>query len=557
MDGPVRRLIRQLEEFTASAIASQITDPSDPEFGGIMHPGEYRAEPREGGFVLSRLLIALNLPQCHYYRSEALRETIRGVISYMHICQRPGGLFDLSSCNFLSAPDTAFMCNSLFNAWWLMDKLPPAPEDRWMADEVRAFLISCCEGICRGGFHTPNHRWAIAACLKSAAKAFGRQDFSDTAEIYLAEGLDISENGEFAERSSGNYNQVNDDQMIRLYLATGEKRYLLACRANLEMVYHYFEPDGTVFTGNSTRQDRGRKVYPGSYFILFLLTGYLLKDPSLTGAAAWILRLCEEKQAQVTGLEWFLLFDDLEDCLRQGSFNPSSVTEYNRLFPESGIVRARRGNYSWTLVAGQPNFLYFMHGDLSFYLVACQNVCDKRHFTSDSIRPIEGGYRMTCVQNSWYYLPWTDENRPSTSDWWAMNNPETRTRLQGTPLTTVIDVLDVPNGIDIVFETSGLDRVPFRLEMAVSPCLVRGSQMILDGNAGQSLLWMNGDLELSAGGKDAITVGEGFAAHRNLFRPTGAVPLSGNRFTLMLTDYTPFRRTLKIRTAPFGHQGLR
>lgn len=50
----------------------------------------------------------------------------------------------------------------------------------------------------------------------------------------MAEGLDINEDGEFAERSAGNYNQVNDDQMIRLFIATGERRFLEASKAILE-----------------------------------------------------------------------------------------------------------------------------------------------------------------------------------------------------------------------------------------------------------------------------------------------------------------------------------
>ena len=82
--------------------------------------------------------------------------------------------------------------------------------------------------------------------------------------------------------------RVNDDQMIRLFIATGERRFLEASKANLEMMFNYIDPDDSVFTNNSTRQDNGRKVYLNTYYILFLLTGCFLKDAKLARAAAYM-----------------------------------------------------------------------------------------------------------------------------------------------------------------------------------------------------------------------------------------------------------------------------
>ena len=117
----------------------------------------------------------------------------------------------------------------------------------------------------------------IITVLSAAALLTGRQDFSDRADIYLREGLDISRDGEFAERSTGTYNGVNDDQMIRLYLATGDRLYLEAARSNLEMMLSYFDPDGSVFTFNSTRQDYGQKVWQS----------YLENDTPKAGRIYW------------------------------------------------------------------------------------------------------------------------------------------------------------------------------------------------------------------------------------------------------------------------------
>ena len=79
-------------------------------------------------------------------------------------------------------------------------------------------------------------------CLLHCAKITGRRELAARAQAYLREGLDINEDGEFAERSAGNYNQVNDDQMLRLYMATGDRTFLHAAEKNLEMMYCYIDP---------------------------------------------------------------------------------------------------------------------------------------------------------------------------------------------------------------------------------------------------------------------------------------------------------------------------
>src|SRR5690606_2938657 len=99
---------------------------------------------------------------------------------------------------------------------------------------------------------------------------FKIEGFRERAYKYLNEGIDCNEYGEYAERSSGNYNHVNNEQMIILAKETGDPSYLEYVRRNLDMMINYFEPDGTIFTGNSTRQDRGKKVYPDIYYNQYL-----------------------------------------------------------------------------------------------------------------------------------------------------------------------------------------------------------------------------------------------------------------------------------------------
>lgn len=536
-------------------IACQVKNEQSPDFGGFLRREAMAVEPRESGFNLSELIEGYVCKESRHFHDEAVADAIRRVLVYMERHQRPDGCFDLSGCNFASPPDTAFMTNAIFNAWWLMEKRCDETTE-WLKKPVLHFIETCAEGIAAGGFHTPNHRWAISACLKCAAKATGRKEFSERADQYLAEGLDINEDGEFAERSAGNYNQVNDDQMIRLFIATGEKRFLEASKANLEMMFDYIEPDDSVFTNNSTRQDNGKKVYLNTYYILFLLTGYLLKDKKLARAAEYMYQTSRKHGIVPNGIEWLLLYDDLDGYGDEESFDLAKVEHYSRVFPASRIARTRNGNYSWTMMENRPNFLYFQSGALTMYLVIYSNICDRRHFLGEKIETIENGYAMKSHAAGWYYKPFWP-NLPATSDWWAMDNPHTRERVQGLPLDTCVKVTDTGDGIDVAITTTGIDRLPFRVEAGILPCRVRGEQFLMDGKAGASIVLMNGMVEMTNAAGDTITLSPGFCEHGMLWRSTESYPQSPDHFTIYMTDFTPIDRVIHIGAKPVMSPELR
>ena len=324
------------------------------EHDGAFAERDGNIDTRRNTFMLSHLAAAYMMPPSRYYHDPRVKAAMERSFSYLLSHRRPGGCLDLTSCNFSSAPDTAFAMNAMISAWWLLEK-DGSEACAWLREPMIRLIESCSEGVMNGGFHTPNHRWAISACLKHAAKICGRKDFSEKADIYLGEGLDINADGEFAERSAGNYNQVNDDQMIRLYLATGDEAFLQAARSNLMMMLSYIDPDGSVFTNNSTRQDCGRKIYLDSYYILFLLTGYLLRDEKLAAYSEYCWQTAAAHGCTPRGAEWLALNPDLEAYGKRVKPDPAPAEHYKRLFSASQIARFRAGDVSCTLMAERPN----------------------------------------------------------------------------------------------------------------------------------------------------------------------------------------------------------
>ena len=533
--------------MTEGILSRQLMEDHHSRRGAIQMRGFY-VDTRSSGFGLAHLLVSYVSPESRFHLDESVRRSIEAVLSFLEKYQRPDGCLDLAGCNFASPPDTAFTMNALLNGWWLMEK-HAEPETAWLHAPLRRLIESCAEGVAAGGFHTPNHRWAISAALKTAALLTGRQDFSDRADIYLREGLDISRDGEFAERSTGTYNGVNDDQMIRLYLATGDRLYLEAARSNLEMMLSYFDPDGSVFTFNSTRQDYGQKVWPADYYILYLLVGYLMHDP---GFAAYSESMWEMSAAHGSipgGLVWLMRFPDLETYGEQLQPDPAPLARYSRIFPGSGIGRWKRDRFSVTVLANKPNFLYVQNDTLNLCVSLYGNVCDKRNFIAESIEPTDDGCRLACHMDSWYYLPF-DGDGPATSDWWQMDNASTRRRQIRASLDLTVQIHVEEDAVRLSLSAEGLDRVPLRLELGFTPGTLRGEQFLMEARPGGEITVSGGDIEVSSPSGHCLTVSPCFASHHVLGRMGGAFPKAEDRFTVYLTCTSPCTREITIGTRP-------
>lgn len=542
MRGHAAQLLAQLDGRIERLMARQVLEESSGDYGGFMED-DLHVESRQCGFDLSALACGYVTKDSAHYLSERVKAALTAALAYLRAHQRPGGCVDLLSCNVASAPDTAFMINAVLNAWWLLERCEDA-RAAWLRPALLRLIDSAASGIAAGGFHTPNHRWAIAACLLHCAKITGRRELEARARAYLREGLDINEDGEFAERSAGNYNQVNDDQMLRLYMATGDRTFLHAAEKNLEMMYCYIDPDGSVFTNNSTRQDMGKKIYLDTYYPLYLMAGYFLGREDFGAMAEWIYQDCRRRGTWPDGVEWLLLLPQMDGFGAQTPFEPPFL-RYDRLFEHSDIARVRRGGFSLTLMRGKPNFLYFQSGALPLYMAIYQNLCDQRNFVPETLERTERGFRLSGRAPVWYYQPF--DQKPQTSDWWRMDNAA-RERLTAEGLHTLVEAELTEEGVRLHIRTQGVDRLPVRVEIGLLPGgRIRTQHFTQLMRAGEQVTILDGDIEITGPRGDALAIGPAFGSHDIRARMGGAYPLSDACYTVLLTGYTPVDRTLFIR----------
>ena len=537
------RIVRENDKRVKRALRIQVMDENSPYYGGCPEETDlmdakytiYRIYDMTGAYSNSRSV---------YYRDEAIAKRIVLALDYVARFQHEDGLFDLIRCNFHSAPDTAFIIKRMLP---VLHYLRDNERDAWQEKIYRKMYDiarKSASGLLAGGFHTPNHRWAIASNLMECAEFFEEPEFMETAKIYLAEGIDCNEDGEFAEKSAGNYNRINNDAMITMGRCTGEDFYFEHAVRNLRMMLTYIEPDGTIFTANSTRQDNGKRIYPRYYYWEYLTMGKDRDIPEFLDFANYIFELVEENHLEAPDiLIHYMNRPDLIDFEWDGCAGPA---DFERVYEESGIVRIRRGDITCTLMKGKSNFLYFTNSSIDVALKIGGCICEHRAFVPETLEKTRDGFLLTQVMRGWYYLPF-QENQ-GTSDWWKMDHSK-RERKLGPDLTIAVRVREIAQGVEINVKLDGIERAPFRIELAVLGAQKADADAFsMFGLKGKRILVKQKDVYLT-NEQDAIVIGPGFGTHGFIDGIFGSEESDDRSFTMYYTDYTSFDHTFRIANA--------
>ena len=339
MESHYKKIVKDTDRRVIASMQRQIMDGGNACYGGFWD-GTGIVQAKYAIYQVAPMIAAYCCTDSAFYRSGEIFERIIAGLTYIRGVQHENGLFDYITCNFFSAPDTAFCLKKLLPVYeylrgmgeeeispaekvsWIgkitTEEISPAEKVSWMGKittgemeilrRLEEIIKDGADGMLAGGFHTPNHRWAIASILMACSKYFGSRKMEEAANTYLKEGIDCNEDGEFSEKSAGNYNRINNDAMILLSQVTGDTTYEQHVLRNLRMMITYIEPDGSIFTANSTRFDKDLLVYPTDYYMEYLRMGQKYNIPEFLAMCNFIFDLAGEKNlAAPDCLIWFML----------------------------------------------------------------------------------------------------------------------------------------------------------------------------------------------------------------------------------------------------------
>lgn len=549
-------LIRSEEHRVDEMLFLQIKDKNDLCYG-LMRGDVIEAKPTI--YMMATALALYLNSRSRYYKSEKLMEALQLAADGVARVQRKSGYIDYPCCNFFSAPDTSFCYKRLNDGYRLMKKYQDVADTTILQKKYLAIMRMAAEAIRDGGFHTPNHRWGICAALMQAAKLFADDaEFSkslmDRTVLYLQEGIDGNSEGEYAERSTGNYNAVVNNAMMAMYQCSKDVKYLGYVERNLNMMMYYIEPNDMVFTQNSTRQDQGKEIFMDKYLYqyLYLLAydgtdGFIKLTPEeharFDGAAHQIIKGCAETGRQAPNcLHLLMIYDKTLDYTFE---NCGFLKTYHKLFKEAGVLRVKKENYSYTVMKNRSAFLYFNVNGLEAFLKIGESYCEIRNFVPDEMDVQEGKTVLSHTARGWYYLPWKEKQ--NTSDWWQMDHKK-RDLMITSDLHTQVVITELADGLEISVDTDGLERLPLRMELCVpSQTTLENDHFCMETVAGKSMV-LSDDYVTMTKGLTSIEFGPGACEHHFKGHYSGE-EVNADGYTIYCNTYTPTKRvyTLKVK----------
>ena len=546
MEKHYQKIIQDTQDRVEKSLQIQVLDEKSPRYGGFAD-SDGIVQAKFSIYRVATMTAAYCNEDTVYYHDEKVLDSILLGLDYIQRVQHENGLFDYVTCNFFSAPDTAFCIKKLLPVYrYLLGRAKKSdlPDgEQLILVRVENIVRAGAYGMLEGGFHTPNHRWAIASVLMTCGKLFDCVEMEKAAFTYLNEGIDCNEDGEFAEKSAGNYNRINNDAMIMLSEATGDASYEQNAVRNLKMMLTYWEPDDSIFTANSTRFDKDKLVYPKDYYMEYLSMGMKYQISEFLQMCNTIFEVVDRKHITSPDfLIWFMLNPEYRKLEFEGSYRRP---DFRRYYRESGIARGQQGRFTYTVMNGKSNFFYLHNGTMKLELKVAGSFCEHRAFKSEKMEQLsEREYHLDQTMRGWYYLPFSE--KPETNDWWEMDNAS-RNKKMGPDMQIDVWVKEVENGVDVRVKTSGVEGAPWRIELAFSGVnFLTNDYMDMPLTGSEVIVVKEGYTEVG-NGKDALILGPCFGEHHFTEGKEDSEAKTAGAATIYLTDYTAFDHTIEIR----------
>ena len=557
--------VSDAEDRLSFLLSRQIIDEKSPFCGAVPEPGRLCPPfPRNLSVRMLEMTALWLCPQSSYFADPEIPQRMKKGLAYLKREQRPSGNIDLWDCNFDSAPDSGFFLWDLIPLYRFLDDpksfLPQGTglpglisrEAPLLRDEVKALILTVLEGLRTGGFHTANHRWVMASALTAGFNLTGNKAYMERAKQYLAEGIDCNEDGEYSERSTI-YNAVNNQAMIMLYEETGGGEYLAHVRRNLGMLVYYFEADGSLFTGNSTRQDRGQKMYAAKYLFQYLYIAHHFKDEQAARIAEYIAGdlVKNGRSSSPDCLPFLMQRPELDfgrnpkpDSMRQEG--NAELPDYNRYFKSSGIVRYKKGVFSYSLIHDNPAFLCFNCGTLGGYLKISMGYFSWGHIKIRELETLQDGYRFVYHTDGYYFEPL--ENPSGDLLNFRQEDHSIRKIQHPNSCDLTVTVRNRDRGIGLIFSAAGIDGVHYGLDFMIPAGLpVSGDHFVLLPKPGDYVLLKDGGVTV-LDGVNGLSIKGGFADTDLFISSRQAEPRSAEGFTVYMNGTSPFTREVLIES---------
>jgi hypothetical protein len=523
-------IVKRHDLLVESLLKRQITNPANRWCGGYADEFDL-CEPHAAGGILEAFAGAFVCPQSQFHKDRLLVERMRLAARHLEARQNEYGNVDLLVTNFNSPPDTGFVVHPVGTA----ARVASLYGERELVGLMERFLKKAGAALAAGGVHTPNHRWVVAAALAQIHELFPDPHLVRRIDQWLAEGIDIDEDGQFTERSTTVYNPICDRALVVLAAKQRRPELLDPVRRNLNAMLYLLHPGYEVVTEISRRQDVNQRRTMAPYW--FPLQYLAVHDGN--GQFATLAQHFPPEAAHLTSIMEY-------PELAQAGPRPAAIPEdYERQMPSLGIARIRRGATSATLLlGGSSRFLTLRRGQAVINAVRFASAFfGKGQFVPSLAEKRGDGYHFAQSLEAGYVQPLDPARLVAAGEWNATRS--TRRQSEICRLEQSAVVTEMKHGFRVRLEARGTMDVPVAVEIN----LRAGGK--LDGctrapKVEDGWILAAGQATYRAGSR-GIRFGPGSSSHQYT-QVRGAEPkLPGP--SVYITGYTPFDHTLEFTWA--------
>ena len=530
-----------VDRTTDIALAIQVLDPNDEEYGGYRPLDSLVCQfPGGVGVVLTE---AYSNPNSRYHRSDAVVDSIRLALEASEDrFQYEDGSID-SGSDKQNAANAAFATGGIHQIWerWQNIEHPLSGE---IIDRCRRILVKFGLSCRTMGVFTPNHRWVACAAMAIVNEVEPDEQLVAKIDDYLSDGIDQDADGFYSEYSPM-YAMLCNMCFLQVAKRLDRPELLIPVRKNLELLLSLCHPGGQVASEFSVRADTGKL---GVLHALVEMGVLDRRGEYLTIAREHLdrqLRTLDERldEAKVDGSNSFgaLLGETAElmalAVLPATEVEPKAVPDNYRLRTSAFInrqrttIRIRRGKLSVTAVGRNDfsNLVAFRYGDAIVDGMRIMYNYYGMHGVIDENLPEEDGEIVFSGSFTEYIDGPTPERRID-------HKPELHYRL---------GISEIGGGLALSFKAQARHKVSIQLEFAARPegRLEIGGQTtpLLDGERH----YLNGPASI-VNGTDVLEFGGDLVVqHREL---------AGGNFTkkpqmtsLIVAPRTPYEGIITIR----------
>lgn len=516
-----------------------------------------------------------------YYKDKAIVSRLNDIVDVLLSLQYPDGTLD-SGGNRQSPPDTGFALHYLCPSAALLNH----EKDKDL-DEVKAklerFLRTAGNGLAIGGIHTPNHRWVVSLALAGCYALYEDQNYLNRVNEWLAEGIYCDGDGMFPERSP-NYAEVEDNAFLNIGYILNKPYLFDYVKKNLMSTFYMMDDNGDIQTVASRRQDQAFLLTITRYYLFYRFLANQSDDKELAAIARKIETLDDFEETILSrSLIFFLNNEILQKKLPEGGILP---TDFVKEFPETGMVRIKRGEQSATIFGGNdkpiivasgrssnPNFFMLRKGEASLdYVRMSTSFFSMGFFRSDGFRKEGQNYILSETKEAYYYKPMAPENRNPDGDYklspsldgryWSKLDFEKRPK-DTKSLTTSIKISEQNDGSFIMdLEVSGNSGVYVTMDFCFSKGgTLEGATVAKPRNDYRNNMapepgddyFFNSDYVKYTYGSDEILIGPGRKEHESIRGLEGELyryvngSNKGDGLHVYVTGITPFRHSISIK----------